>query len=363
MNSPAPKIREEIQRLGPISFARFMELALYAPGLGYYEQQHEIGKRGDFFTSVSVGPLFGELLAFQFSQWLGEESGSGKLQILEAGAHQGMLAADILRWMRRRRPELFGRLEYSLVEPSPIHRQWQERTLKPWLSKVKWTSGLPEAGQPQAYQIIFSNEFLDAMPVHRLVWNAEAKRWGETLVAWERDQFQWQLAPPSPGLAEHLPKIDAELAAVLPAGYVVEISPAAIAWWKSAATVLARGKLLTIDYGMTSAEWIRPERTEGTLRTLSRHHAGKGLFDNPGESDITAHVNFSGIEAAGLSAGLATEALMEQGKFLTQIMAQTESGPGRFDEWSPQRIKQFQTLTHPEHLGHAFRVLIQSREK
>jgi SAM-dependent MidA family methyltransferase len=360
MNRLSLQIQEEIGRDGPISFARFMELALYAPGLGYYERQREIGRRGDFFTSVSVGPLLGELLAFQFAQWLGRDGPLDRLQIVEAGAHQGALAADILGWMRRRRPDLLARLGYWLVEPSPARRAWQEQTLRDWLPGVKWVSDIAETGSEQAGQIIFCNEFLDAMPVHRLAWNAG--KWEECRVACENGIFVWQRAAPPPELAECLPRVGPELAAVLPSGFVLEHSPSAVAWWKKAAAALAHGKLLTIDYGLTDREWLRPERSGGTLRTYARHHPGGGLLNNPGECDITAHVNFSAIEAAGRAAGLATEGLMEQGKFLTQILAQTEAEPGGFEAWTPARSRQFQTLTHPDHLGRAFHVLIQSRQ-
>jgi SAM-dependent MidA family methyltransferase len=132
-------------------------------------------------------------------------------------------------------------------------------------------------------------------------------------------------------------------------------------WWKKAAATLVHGKLLTIDYGMTDREQFRPERNGGTLRTFSRHHSHSNIIDTPGQCDLTAHVNFSAIETAGRSAGLITEGLMEQGKFLTQILAQTEAAPGAFEGWTPARNRQFQTLTHPDHLGRAFRVLVQSR--
>src|SRR5580658_4328467 len=128
-NALARQIQEEIRRRGPISFARFMELALYAPGLGYYEGQRAIGRGGDFFTSVSVGPLFGQLLAFQFAQWMEADGPDGGVQWIEAGPHNGALAADILAWTSRRRPEVFARLEYWLLEASPARRAWQEETL------------------------------------------------------------------------------------------------------------------------------------------------------------------------------------------------------------------------------------------
>ena len=216
MNSLALQIQDEIRRDGPVSFARFMELALYAPGLGYYERQREIGRRGDFFTSVSVGPLLGELLGFQFAQWLGRDAPFDRLQIVEAGAHEGALAADILGWLRRRRPDLLARLEYCLVEPSPARRSWQEQTLRDWLACIKWVSNISEAASERASRIIFCNEFLDAMPVHRLAWNAAGKRWEECRVACENGVFVWQPAAPPPELAECLPEIGPELAAVLP---------------------------------------------------------------------------------------------------------------------------------------------------
>ena len=369
-----------------------MELALYAPGLGYYERQQEIGRHGDFFTSVSVGPLFGELLAYFNlpNGWTAMVHGLGdtrttsrssltkiqrgrdallrvqatfdKLQIVEAGAHQGTLAADILGWMRQWQPDLLAHLEYCLVEPSPIHRKWQEHTLRDWLPKIKWVSDIAEIGPEQGARIIFCNEFLDAMPVHRLAWDAAGKKWRECLVVCENGVFNWQYAAPPPELSEQLPKITRELAAVLPSGYVIEHSASAVAWWKKAASTLAHGKLLTIDYGLTAAEQFRPERSGGTLRIFTHHHADDNLLASPGKNDITAHVNFSAIEAAGRAAGLVTEGLMGQDKFLTKMLAQIEAKPGSFDEWTPARTKQFQTLTHPEHLGHAFRVLIQSRQ-
>src|SRR5215471_2435967 len=132
MKMPNAVIREEIRKCGVIPFARFMELALYCPETGYYKKNRDnVGRRGDFITSVSAGSLFGELLAFQFAEWLGEmRSAECGMRIVEAGAHDGKLAADILRWLEKFRPELFSRIEYWILEPSPVRRQWQQRTLK-----------------------------------------------------------------------------------------------------------------------------------------------------------------------------------------------------------------------------------------
>lgn len=333
-----------------------MELALYAPGVGYYERQREIGKRGDFFTSVSTGSLFGELLAFQFGQWFDHEDARDSLQIIEAGAHDGRLAADILGWLQRRRPDLFCRIEYVVVEPSAVHRAWQEQTLRHFASNIKWTHDVASIQGREATRIIFANELLDAMPVHRFAWDATGQCWNECLVTFKDSTFAWIHQP-----SEAPPGTIPELAGHLPDGYIFEHSPAAAAWWKSAAAAVHQGILLTLDYGMSIEELFRPERRDGTLRTYSRHHPGGGLLEHPGECDITGHVNFTAIEDAGLAAGLATKQFVMQEKFLTGILAQTEANPPLFDPWTPSRIRQFQTLANPAHLGSTFRVLVQSR--
>jgi SAM-dependent MidA family methyltransferase len=149
------------------------------------------------------------------------------------------------------------------------------------------------------------------------------------------------------------------LESVLPDGYTIEISPAAEDWWRAAANILARGKLLTIDYGFTVDELFSPGRIRGTLRAYFRHHVTDDILANVGEQDLTAHINFSAIQKAGEAAGLKTDSFSTQTKFLTQILEKTTQA--KSFEWNARRTRQFQTLAHPEHLGRAFRVLIQSR--
>src|ERR1035438_7591146 len=133
-------IRGEIHKSGVLPFALFMYLALYCPVCGYYETKEDIGRRGDFYTSVSTGELFGQLLAFQFAGWLEElRIANCGLRIIEAGAHDGKLAADILNWLRVHRPKLAGNIEYAILEPSPRRQEWQKETLKSF-SKVRWLS-------------------------------------------------------------------------------------------------------------------------------------------------------------------------------------------------------------------------------
>ena len=371
-----------------------MELALYCPDCGYYEREGDtIGRGGDYYTSVSVGSLFGELLGFQFAEWLGanarSEMGGSRsagggvdgVEVVEAGTHRGELALDILRWLRQRRPALFQRLEYRIVEPSERRRQWQQQTLAEFAAKVRWAKDLSalvtapsapgptEAGPagrdlPGIQRIIFANELLDALPVHRLGWDAKSQAWFEWGVIVQEGRFAWtRLSDHAFCLTqrESFPMLTPQLSALLPDGFTVEVCPGAAEWWGSAASVLGRGKLLTLDYGFTAEESLAPERKDGTLRGYHGHRLRSDVLAFPGAQDITAHVNFTALEAVGESAGLRTEAFITQAQFLTRIATRIWGGEGSFGEWTAQRTRQFQTLTHPEHLGRAFRVLVQGR--
>ncbi|MEY4916640.1 MAG: hypothetical protein RL616_553 [Verrucomicrobiota bacterium] len=369
MKMPAEHIREEILKRGAISFARFMELALYCPETGYYERnQDNVGRTGDFITSVSTGSLFGELLAFQFAGWLEEleqfKIKNSKLKIIEAGAHDGKLAADILNWLQLHRPKLFSEIEYGIIEPSPVRQAWQRATLKKF-PNVRWQTNLDSVGQDSVeFQskkiagIFFSNELLDAFPVRRLSWDSTEKKWFEWGVTFDDEKFRWKIIHhPKPAIPQICP---ADLEDVLPDSYTIEISPAAENWWRAAAGVLSHGKLLAIDYGFNTEDQFSPARMTGTLRAYRHHRVTYDLLADPGEQDLTAHVNFSAMQHAGEAAGLHTENFCTQPQFLTRILAQAVKEK-LFTVLDPKQIRQFQTLTHPEHLGRAFRVLVQSR--
>jgi SAM-dependent MidA family methyltransferase len=380
MSRPAEIIRREIAEHGVLSFARFMEVALYCPDFGYYETKKDSpGRGGDFYTSVSAGELFGQLLAFQFAAWLEHPSCAAphsSLRLVEAGAHDGRLAADILKWLQAHRPELSAQLVYDIIEPSLHRQEWQKETLKPFAPLVRWFAdweNLSRAtGHSSLHGVIFSNELLDAMPVHRFGWDARDRKWFEWGVALDGEKFVWarcsgSLAPQSgamgafghpPSSILHLPP---SLLNVLPDGYTIETCPASENWWRTATGVLGQGKLVTIDYGLTDDELFLPGRTRGTLRAYFRHHAADDLLANPGEQDLTAHVNFSAIQSVGEAYGLKTESFSTQAQFLTKIVETVFKHPETFGEWGAKQNRQFQTLTHPEHLGRAFRVLVQSR--
>jgi SAM-dependent MidA family methyltransferase len=377
------KIAAEIRKQGAIPFVRFMELALYCPVYGYYEKEGDtIGRRGDFFTNVSVGTVFGEMLAARFAEWLEScpkskvqspksgitrpkmrmnERATARLQIVEAGAHRGALAFDILNWLNSQRPGLLGGLEYWIVEPSARRQEWQQTTLAAFPNHVRWAKDLQQLGRAHEtaagiHGIIFCNELLDAMPARRLGWDALKQCWFEWGVTLDGTRFVWTRMPlPQEKEQTLLGEQAARLREVLPDGFTAEICPAATEWWRQAAECLTEGKLTAIDYGLTEEEFFKPERRDGTLRAYRGHRLSPDVLSDPGEQDITAHVNFGAIQRAGNLAGLSTDGVFYQSQFLTPLVDRVVG------EWTPDRRRQFQTLTHPEHLGRAFRVLVQSR--
>lgn len=390
-----------------------MEFALYCPVYGFYEKEEDtVGRCGHFYTSVSVGPLFGELLARQFAGWLddlnrradmpsgnrtdtppaqiGLESVTSPLVLVEAGAHKGQLARDILLWFRNERPDLFRGIVYWVVEPSARSQQWQQTTLAEFLDKVRWVNNLADLARLHAPElgfshgmlngVIFSNELLDAIPVHRLGWDAGKGCWFEWGVTFANGQFDWtRMAwdaewPPNPIGDALLPDWPVEVLRCLPDGFTIEVGEAANRWWNEAASTLGKGKLLTIDYGLTDEELIGRASAEAvltqpptsgtgssTLRAYYRHQVVSDLLARPGEQDITAHVNFSSMCRTGEKAGLKTEMLTTQEQFLMRIVAPALSAGSTAENWTPERIRQFKTLTHPDHLGRSFRVLVQAR--
>ncbi len=284
-----------------------------------------------------------------------------EVRIVEAGAHDGKLAGDILGWLRWKRPELFGQIQYWLIEPSLQRQSWQKQTLEDFAPHVQWCNDFDDlkfkTRSSKLAGVIFSNELLDAMPIHRFSWDAAKKTWFEWGVAIDGDKLTWTKIQVA-GAGPETP--DAALLAVLPDGFIIETGPAAQNWWREAAGILECGKLLTIDYGLNAGELLSPNRSHGTLRAYFRHHISEDILANVGEQDLTAHVNFCALQTAGESAGLKTEKFQTQSQFLTQILGKAMETDW-FGEWTSAQARQFQTLTHPEHLGHSFRVLIQSR--
>ena len=361
MTSLTDVIAAEIRSREPIPFARFMELVLYHSEFGYYESsERRIGRAGDFYTSASTGSLFGELLGFQFAQWQ-IEFGGGPFQIVEAGAHDGRLAGDILKYLREWRSEAFRHATYLIVEPSSRRQSWQETQLREFVGHVKWVRSLEELPPGGIRGVVFANELLDALPVTRLGWDAAARCWFEWGVAEIDGRFVWRRLASDNASNFETPILPEELLAVLPDGFTTEVCPPATRWWRAAAARLVRGHLLTLDYGLSAEEFFAPSRREGTLRAYRQHQIVSDVLADPGSHDLTAHVNFSALKSAGEAKGLTTMAFVTQTKFLTEIASQAWETDASFATWSAERTRQFQALTHPDHLGRAFRVLLQRK--
>ncbi len=349
MSSLTETLRDRIVAHGPLTFAAFMEAALYDPQHGYYASgRAETGARGDFFTSVSVGPLFGRLLARQFQEMWSRLGEPARFTIVEQGAHDGALAADVLLGLQELAPTCFPAVEYMIVEPTPIWRERQTARLAPW-PNVRWTHSLEEMGEIEG--VFFSNELIDAFPAHRVRKSAEG--WRELHVGWN-ESFVWIEGPLSSAevraAIEHLPE-------PLPDGYETEVRPHAGTWIGEVARALARGWVLVIDYGYERAEYYLPERSGGTLSAYAAHRRIDNPLALPGECDLTAHVDFTALAEAGTAAGLRVRGFTDQQRFISGLGLLHFPDAHEITAERAKELREFKTLMHPQFLGAAFRVL------
>lgn len=301
-------IRDAIQAQGRIPFEQFMELALYSPHGGYYRSASPVGAAGDYYTSPTAHPLFGTLFAAQLRQMWDELGRPVPFTVLEPGAGSGVMARDIVEAARADFPEFAAAMRYVALDYAPA-----ASTETP--GAVQWVAsdGLPVRGMMGC---ILANELFDAMPVHRFeVHDGKAR---EVYVTLDGDGFGEVLGDPS---TETAAKLLAAVGPGLPDGYRGEVCPAAIEWASEAAGALERGFLLTIDYGGTSAELYAPERQGGTLRCHYRHVVTANPYVRVGAQDITAHVDFSLLQAAGEESGLSTLGYTVQRDFLRNLGA------------------------------------------
>jgi SAM-dependent MidA family methyltransferase len=344
-------LRRRIQRDGPISFHDFMQAALYHPKHGYYTSgRARIGRGGDFFTNVSVGPLFGALLARQFAEMWTQLGEPGEFTLVEQGAHRGEFARDVLAALREQAPACFAATRYHIIEPSTALQASQQTTLANFSGSVQWFPTLEAL--PAFTGVHFSNELIDAFPVHAITWDGQT--WRERHVTGEGERLAFiDLPVANPALHTALAKLPP-----VPAGYRTEINLAALDWIDTLASKLTRGFALVIDYGFSRAEYYRPERSEGTLTGYAQHHRVDDLLATPGATDLTAHVDFTTLAERAHTAGLRLGGFTDQHHFLVALGAL--HFPDEDTAASPERqrdLRAFKTLMHPQMMGRSFQVL------
>jgi len=358
----AQRLRTQIRVHGAMPFDRFMQACLYDPESGYYTSGSSgPGRAGDFYTSVSVGPLFGRLLGDAFAACRPACQTGDCWDLVEQGAHGGDLCADILNHLRQTEPEAYGGCRYWIVEPSPVlqERQLKKISTMDHADRVRWVASLDEIAPGSLSGIFFSNELLDSFPVSRVTFRVEG--WQEGLVELDdADRFVWGERACSDGQRDRiralgLPEIP---------GYTAELSPLAEQWMGAVARVLRHGFVFTIDYGGLSAELYDVEKSGGTLRAYRQHRQDSDVLQLPGSQDLTAHVNFTSLIETGQALGLRRLEFTDQHHFLVRLgtlgffkeLEQTAASGG-LSPW----LSAYKTLMHPESMGALFKVLVQGR--
>jgi len=349
-------IREKIARGGPMPFRDFMELALYHREHGYYSSgRAAIGRKGDFFTSVSVGSLFGELLASQFLEMWQRLDCARDFHIVEQGAHRGDFARDVLAWAQSNAPDFFQSLRYVIIEPSASLRAQQSQTLGDFArdEKIAWRESLADIAP--FCGVHFSNELLDAFPIHLVRYSGG--EWRERHVTIVADASENENELSWIDLPIQNAELNKQLTSVFPPrieNYTTEINLEALAWIDQLAQKLKRGWVLAIDYGYPRPLFYSTERTSGTLACCANHRRGFDPFENIGERDITAHVEFTSIAERAELRGFKLAGFTDQHHFLIALAKHffAKNAP------SAKQARAFQTLTHPQFLGAVFKVLV-----
>ncbi|MEA5625664.1 class I SAM-dependent methyltransferase [Nostoc sp. UHCC 0251] len=355
-----------------ITFAQFMDMALYHPEYGYYSSDAvKIGfKDSDFFTSPNLCSDFGELLAEQFLQMWEILGKPVPFSLVEMGAGQGLLALHILKYHQLNYPDFFAALEYIIVEKSPTLRQEQQQRLQDF--PVRWFN-LEEIPPNAIAGCFFSNELVDAFPVHQFTLEAGELR--EIYVTTDKNEKETNAPcppfvevtgePSTPELAEHLDLVGIDLTqSVYLDGYRSEINLAALDWLSIVADRLQRGYVLTIDYGYPANRYYNPRRSQGTLQCYYQHRFHDNPYINIGRQDITAHVDFTALERWGEKCNLKNVGFIQQGLFLMALGLGDRIAALSYQKQSLSQLLQRRDPLHqlidPTGLG-GFGVLIQSK--
>ncbi len=348
-NPLARRIAQRIEDAGRLTFAEFMEAALYDVDFGYYRSgRTTVGREGDFLTSPEVHPLFGHAIGYVASALWRAMDRPRDFVVRDVGAGTGALMAGVLAWASAQDAEFNEALRGELVEPSKAAAERQQRTLSPDGERLTWMRDLHDA--PPVQGLVVGNELLDAQPVHRLRWDGSA--WREIFVGLSDDGgFRDVDGEPSEAtLTEPLAQISPKK------GQIVEVCAGIGDVVAGLAESVERGVVLSFDYGYARERLYAPWRTDGTLMTFHRHTPGDDPYARVGEQDITCHVDVDAVRAAAESAGMRGYAVRSQAEFLAAIGAAEAAGidgAGRgaaMDDYLARR-RAIEVLSDPAGLG------------
>ena len=351
-------LRKEISNLihkrGKITFADFMELALYHPEYGYYTSGKEkFGKRGDYYTSSDVHTVFGELIARQLEQ-MWRLLGSNRFTVVEIGAGKGWLCHDILNYIENEYPEFFEKIDYKIVEISQNLIERQSNTLKGLEERVSWESFSENGFSFEPIDGCFlSNEFVDSLPAHQVI--VENNNLREIYVTIKDDVFCEKIDKlSSPELRDYFDNLKVNLKE----GQKAEVNLKTLDWVKNISCYLHRGFVITIDYGHLAEELYSEERYRGALMCYYKHTTSENPYERIGNQDITSHVNFSSIMDEGTRSGLSTTGFVRQSNFLIALGILNKMNDAQGDI---SKLLTMKNLFLPGGMGDVFKVLIQHK--
>ena len=358
MTPLAALLAERIRRFGPITFAEYMRECLYHPVHGYYSQP-EARRFRDYYTSVDVHPVFGRLLARQFAEMWHQLDRPSEFLLVEAAAGTGRLAGHILEFAQAHLPDFFNSLNYIAVERSPARCDQLAAHLSHFIRKEKCRPSIEIPARIPA-GCVFSNELLDALPVHRVLQQRGALK--EIFVTSDGKVFS---EIPHPLSTCAITDYFAAQQITLEEGQLAEAGLETCDWITEIARRFDRGFVLTIDYGHEAADLFDARHQSGTLLSYAKHQASNNLYAAPGEQDLTAHVNFTTLRQWGARHGLETLGLVTQTAFLLAL-GKGNDFADLYDDGMDKsgRVRarlQLKTLIYPEGLGERFQVLLQQK--
>lgn len=371
MNLLQQKIIRRIKSEGPVTFKTFMEMALYEPELGYYtSQKTRIGRSGDFYTSSHLHPAFGMMIGKQIEEMWELMGRPDDFKIVEMGAGAGHLCKDMLDYYNdagyspqasrrgdtiqdaRKERDIFKNLQYIIVELNPAVMNNQKALLSDYSDKIRWVSSIRELNNIKG--CFLSNELLDAFPVHIIEMNDAIK---EIFVSTDNEKLiEIKGAPSTNGIADYLKEFSIEIEK----GHRTEINLEIKKWLGEINHALTEGFILTIDYGYSSEDYYSEDRNRGTMLCYHKHQMTEDPYQNIGEQDITAHVNFSSLKKWGDELGIKTIGFCRQGTFLVslgidEVIAEIHKNSADY----PFEVARIKKLILPGTMGETHKVIIQ----